>query len=243
MSQAMQLPQQIPKQEKLPAQPKQRDQHDDENWLFAASILGSLAGAFTRNHATNALAAFSGAMQGYQEGSKQKFDQNMKTWEAENKAVQETNKQAMDEYRDILQNRKLSMDQMSVAMRLAGEKHDDQAAIQAAQTKNSLVMAQFYDKRNEAALRMQQASDNLLEKRDETNRRENNKMAIAQMRALGVTPGQEGALIDAIGTYKQAPITGPRGAAIMNLVQEQHPDYDIRKWFDEKARATIPAAT
>src|SRR5229473_6830059 len=167
MSQAMQPPPQIPKQEKPPAQPKGRDQHDDENWLFAASILGSLAGAFTRNHATNALAAFSGAMQGYQEGSKQKFDQNMKTWEAENKAVQETNKQAMDEYRDILQNRKWSMDQMSVAMRLAGEKYDDQAAIQAAQTKNSLVMAQFYDKRNEAALRMQQASDNLLEKRDE----------------------------------------------------------------------------
>jgi hypothetical protein len=166
LSQAMQSPPQIPKQDKPPDRPKQRDQHDDENWLFAASILGSLAGAFTRNHATNALAAFSGAMQGYQEGSKQKFDQNMKIWEAENKAVQETNKQAMDEYRDILQNRKLSMDQMSVAMRLAGEKYDDQAAVQAAKTKNSLVMAQWYDKRAEAAMKMQQSSDALIERRD-----------------------------------------------------------------------------
>jgi hypothetical protein len=241
LSQAMQSPPQIPKQDKPPDRPKQRDQHDDENWLFAASILGSLAGAFTRNHATNALAAFSGAMQGYQEGSKQKFDQNMKIWEAENKAVQETNKQAMDEYRDILQNRKLSMDQMSVAMRLAGEKYDDQAAVQAAKTKNSLVMAQFYDKRYEAALKMQQSADSLLEKRDEATRRENNKMAIAQMRALGVTPGQEGALIDAIGQYKQPPITGPRGAAIMNLVQEKYQDYDVKEWFDKKQRSTTDA--
>jgi len=72
--------------------------------------------------------------------------------------------------------------------------------------------------------------------------RERTQMAVAQMRALGVVPGQENALVDAIGQYKQAPITGTRGSAIMNLVQQKYPDYDIKSWFDQKARATIPAS-
>ena len=232
---------QPPKQEKPPETPKRQNQHDDETWLFASALLGSLAGAFTRRHQTNALAAFSGAMEGYQEGSKQKFDQNMKIWEAENKKALETNKQAMDEYKEILQNRKFSIDQMSVAMQLAGQKYDDQAAITAAKTKNSLVMAQFFDKRVQSAEQMETSANRLSQSYELAQQREQNKMAIAQMRALGVTPGQENAMIDAIGTYKQAPISGPRGVAIMNLVQQQYPDYDIKEWFDKKYRATIPA--
>jgi hypothetical protein len=233
---------QPPRQEKPPEPPKRQNQHDDETWLFASALLGSLAGAFTRRHQTNALAAFSGAMEGYQEGSKQKFDQNMKIWEVENRKALETNKQAMDEYKEILQNRKFSIDQMSIAMQLAGQKYDDQAAITAAKTKNSLVMAQFFDKRAQSAEQMETSANRLSQSYDLAQQREQNKMAIAQMRALGVTPGQENAMIDAIGTYKQAPIGGARGVAIMNLVQQQYPDYDIKEWFDKKARSTIEAS-
>src|SRR6266436_975251 len=242
IAQAQQPLPQPPKQQQPPATPQRQSQHDDENWLFASALLGSLAGAFTRRHQTNALAAFSGAMEGYQEGSKQKFDQNMKIWEAENKRALETNKQAMDEYRNVLENGKLTIDQMSVAMQLAGQKYDDKAAITAAKTKNSLVMAQFFDKRAQPAEQMETSSNRLSQSYELAQQREQNKMAIAQMRALGVTPGQENAMIDAIGTYKQAPISGPRGVAIMNLVQQQYPDYDIGTWFDKKARATIPAS-
>src|SRR5215813_6421772 len=70
-----------------PPVPRGTNQHDDETWLFAAGMTGAL----TRNHASNALAAFSGAVQGYQEGSRQKFEQNMEIWNAENKKVIETN--------------------------------------------------------------------------------------------------------------------------------------------------------
>src|SRR5258708_7814310 len=77
------IPQPLKTKESPPA-PQRQNQHDDENWLFAAGLLGSLAGALTRNHATNALGAFSGALQGYQEGSRQKFDENMQIWNAEN---------------------------------------------------------------------------------------------------------------------------------------------------------------
>src|SRR6266853_1385982 len=162
---------QPPKQERPPEVPKRQNQHDDETWLFASALLGSLSGAFTRRHQTNALAAFSGAMEGYQEGSKQKFDQNMRIWEAENKKALETNKQAMDEYKEILQNRKFSIEQMSVAMQITGQKYDDQAAITAAKTKNSLVMAQFFDQRAKAAETAKIASDRLLDQERRANER------------------------------------------------------------------------
>src|SRR5712691_9723011 len=230
-----------PKQEKPPEVPKRQNQHDDETWLFASALLGSLAGAFTRRHQTNALAAFSGAMEGYQEGSKQKFDQNMKIWEAENKKVQETNKEAMDEYKEILQNRKFSIDQMSVAMQLAGQKYDDQAAITAAKTKNRLVMAQFFDKRAQAAETMQKSSDALLEKREEAQMRQQTQLAAAQLRAIGVTPGQANDYVKGIAAYDIAPPTGARGAAIMNLVKQENPDYDQKIWADKLIRAKIPA--
>ena len=233
---------QPPKTKESPPAPQRQNQHDDENWLFAAGLLGSLAGALTRNHATNALAAFSGALQGYQEGSKQKFDENMQIWNAENKRAQEASQNALAEYRAILENRKLSMEQMSVELQVAAAKHDDRAMQTAAKTKNELVIAQLYDKHEQALTQVQTTHDRLSQSYELAQQRQQQQMAIAQMRALGVTPGQENALIDAIGQYRQAPISGPRGAAIMNLVQTQYPDYDIKKWFDEKARSTIPAS-
>jgi len=230
------------KTQKPPEPPKRQNQHDDENWLFASALLGSLAGALTRNHQTNALAAFTGAMTGYQEGSRQKFDQNMEIWKAENQKAIESNKQALDEYRAILENTKLTNDQMSVALQVAGSKYEDKAMVTAAKTKNELLIAQLHDKRAQAMEQMSTSADRLTFQYDQMKTREQTQLAVAQMRALGVTPGQENALIDAIGTYKQAPIGGPRGAAIMNLVQQAHPDYDIAKWYDQKARATIAAS-
>ena len=233
---------QPPKSRESPPAPQRNNQHDDESWLMAAGLLGALAGAFTRNHATNALAAFSGALSGYQEGSKQKFDENMQIWNAENRRAQEASQNALADYRAILENRKLTTDQMSVELQLAAAKHDDKAMATAARTKNELVIAQLHDKHEQALVQSQTAADRLTFQYEQMQRKEQTQMAVAQMRALGVQPGQENALVDAIGQYKQAPITGARGSAIMNLVQQKYPDYDIKSWFDQKARATIPAS-
>jgi hypothetical protein len=231
-----------PKTKESPPAPQRQNQHDDENWLFAAGLLGSLAGALTRNHATNALAAFSGALQGYQEGSREKFDQNMKIWEAENKRAQEASQNALAEYRAILENRKLSMEQMSVELQLAAAKHDDRAMQTAAKTKNELVIAQLYDKHEQALTQVQTTHDRLSQSYELAQQRQQQQMAIAQMRALGVKPGEENALIQCIGEYRCRPITGARGAAIMNLVTEHFPDYDVKVGLDKFARATIGAS-
>src|SRR5215467_14640655 len=57
------LPQAL-QQQAPPPPPKRNDPGTDETWLAAVGVLGAIAGGFTRNHATNALAAMTGAMEG-----------------------------------------------------------------------------------------------------------------------------------------------------------------------------------
>jgi hypothetical protein len=181
-----------PKTKESPPAPQRQNQHDDENWLFAAGLLGSLAGALTRNHATNALAAFSGALQGYQEGSREKFDQNMQIWNAENKRAQEASQNALAEYRAILENRKLSLEQMSVELQIAAKKHEDKAMDTAAKTKNWLVIAQLHDKHEQALEQLQQTHDRLSQANEAMQQRERlareanqSRIEAARLRASG----------------------------------------------------------
>jgi hypothetical protein len=219
------------------------DNKNAENWLFAASLLGSLAGAFTRNHVTVALGAFQGAMEGYAQGNRQKFDQDMKTWEAENKRIQEDNKNRLDRYREILENRKLSRDQMSVHLQLAAMEFDDQAMATAARSKNDITMAQLHDKQAEAALRMQNSVDTFQLKQAELERKERADLLKAQMRAtgFGTSPDQMQATIDAIGRGDRAPIRGRAGVAIMEEVSRQYPDYNENTFAEKRYRQLIAA--
>src|SRR5215471_12651122 len=159
---AQPLPQ-PPTPQKPPPPPSKGEMQADEQWLLVAGVLGALAGGLTRNHATNALAAMSGALSGYQEGSKQKFDQGMKTWEAENQRIIETNKAASDEYNAILNNRRLTMDQMAMQLQLAAARYKDDAAMRMAQTKDFVTLAQMDEKRSELGAKMMEWSARITE--------------------------------------------------------------------------------
>ncbi len=161
-----------PAQKAPPDVPQRRSKNEDEDWLQASMILGALAGGFTRRHMTNALAAMQGSIEGYNEGSRQKFDQNMKIWEAENKKTIESNKQAMDHYRDILENRKLNMDQMSVELQIAAATYDDKAMAEAARSKNTLVIAQLYDKQAQSLSQFEKSATSLAKQHADAKQRE-----------------------------------------------------------------------
>lgn len=196
---AQPLPQ-PPQMQQPPAAPHRIDQQESENWVMASGLLGALAGALTRRHQTNALAAFTGAMQGYQEGSREKFDQNMKVWEAENKRVIETNQNALAHYRQILETRNQNMEQMSVALQMAAAQYDDQAMATAAKTKNSLVIAQLYDKQAKTLGDMRESSQKITMGLQQQREAEWKKQADAWINS---DKGQ--ATIQAMRSYQIAP--------------------------------------
>ncbi len=231
-----QLEQQPPKAQQPPPTPQRQNQHDDENWLFAASLLGALAGGLTRRHMTNALGAFSGAMEGYQEGSRQKFDQNLKIWEAENKKIQETNKAAMDEYRSVLENTKLSQDQMSIALQLAAAKYDDKAMAESAKTKNFFQIAQHYDKEAQALEQLDRSHKSLSESRAAATAREQEQQAIQFV-------ASNRPMVDAILRYERPPPpVNPRGGlqgavdrAVTAAIYAENPNFEFGKWARDNA--------
>ena len=231
----------------LPARPHLResppapqvDTESAQSWIMASMILGALAGAFTRNHVTNALGAMQGALDGYAAGSQTKFNDNMKIWEAENKRAIEANENALTDYREIMEDRKLTIEQKSVELQLAAQQHQDQAMATAARAKNELTIAQLYDKQAQSQEKLKSDGAKIAERKDEFQQRQ----AVAQMRALGYDPKKADAFVDQIGNYQLPPIPGARGAAIMQLVAEKYPNYDAKKYRAEAAAQTAESRT
>src|SRR5215469_14388435 len=140
---------QPPQQQQLPQAPQRNDPAADEQWLSIAMVLGAIGGGLTRRHTTNALAAMTGALEGYNEGSRQKFDQNLKIWDAESKRILETNKQANEDYRRILESRQLAFEQKAQELQLTAAKYDDRAALQLLQMGNQQKLGDLIIKREQ----------------------------------------------------------------------------------------------
>src|SRR5262245_28583945 len=225
-----QVPQRVP----MPAAPRRGNEPGaDEQWLMVAGLLGALAGAFTRNHLTNGLAAMTGALQGYQEGSQQKFQNNLKIWDAESKNAIETNRAATEDYRLTLENIKLTNDQMFKELEIKSMQYKDEAMAQAARTKNELSVAQLYD--HEVTQRQQ------LEYLHERLRGQHSlwrqEQYEAQARAYANSP--EGLRrAQAIANYQLAPLPttqrtgyeGARNVALMDKVLEINGQYKATQY-------------
>jgi len=114
-------------------------------WMSLAATFGALAGAFSRQHATTALNAFGGAMQGWAQGNMVKFKQDYQTWKANADAARINNEKEMEEYRAVMENKRLNIDQMMTEVQMIGAKYHNQIAISAAQQKNLTQLAQLVD--------------------------------------------------------------------------------------------------
>jgi hypothetical protein len=142
------LPRQ-PRMERTSAPPSANIGNDAMMWLAAATALGGIAGAMTRRHSTNALAAFTGTLEGLKEGNQQKFENNYKTWEASARAVQQNNDAELAEYKAALENRQLDERQRSFEIQIVANKYRNQfmagVAQHAAQSGDFPMVAAAFD--------------------------------------------------------------------------------------------------
>lgn len=233
----------VPTLQKPPPAPKRNDADADQQWLMIAGILGSIAGGLTRNHVSNALAAFGGALEGFNEGSKQKFDQNMKIWDAENKNIKETNDASLARYKEILESNKLNVEQKRTELEIEAKRWDDKAMAAAARTKNDLAIAQAYDYKARLSGQLYEQTEKLQQQTIQFQQKQQTELMKAQMRAVGINtndPSAMQAYITAIGEYRMAAPPGARGAAIRAEVARQFPNYREEE-FVKRRRAALSA--
>jgi hypothetical protein len=138
-----------PQFERASAPPSANIGNDAALWLAAATALGGIAGAMTRRGTTNALAAFTGTLEGLKEGNQQKFENNYKIWEAQARQVQQNNDAELTEYKAALENRQLDERQRSIQIQIIANKYRNQfmagVAQHAAQTGDFPMVAAAFD--------------------------------------------------------------------------------------------------
>jgi hypothetical protein len=152
---------QPPAQRQPPKPPTMEDAQNQDGkqaWLTAAMFLGALGGALTRRPLTNSLAAFTGIVEGFNEGNKQQFDTSMKTWEAENKRFMEESEQQNKAYDRILKARDLDAEQKRTMLQLESMRYKDEAMGMASQLQNDEHIAKLYDERLKYLDQFQKAS-------------------------------------------------------------------------------------
>lgn len=168
-----------PHAEKISEPPKSTMGDDASQWLAAATVMGAIAGAMTRRHTTNALAAFTGVLEGAKEGNQAKFEQNVKAWEMHTKQVTANNKTMLDEYQAVIDDKKLSIDAKMQAAQLVAQKYHDQMGFQLASQKEYVSFMQMYDRRKDAHDRFDLASERLHETKQHNRAMEENAKGAA----------------------------------------------------------------
>jgi hypothetical protein len=163
---------QMPDQKQLgpPPDAKQFQQNSIE-FASAMAVLGAVAGRFTRQPGGAALGAFAAAVNGWQTGNLQAYEEANKKWEEQTKQTIANNKMEMDKYKQILQNRQINIDeQMSQIQLVATQFHNDMM-YQAAASKNYTMATSIYEKTvaqaekaKESAAKIQEVHEQGIEK-------------------------------------------------------------------------------
>jgi hypothetical protein len=147
-------------------------------WLAAATVLGGIAGAMTRRHATNALAAFTGALQGVKEGNQIKFQQDSQKWEQENKAAYQNWKMAHDSYMETLEDKRLDQEMKMKMIDLKARQFSDDAMIAQASSGELFRIAALEDARAREVQKAMQAKATLDEARRHHGEQEKNAAGV-----------------------------------------------------------------
>lgn len=131
--------------------------------FFAAmSVLGALAGRFTRQGGTAALNAFSASIKGWQQGNLQAYEDATKQWQGNMEATLHNNQIEIQKYQEIMADKKANIDQMMAAMNIVAGEHQNKIMFDATLSKNYTMAFQAVDKMQTAQDKANAATDKLL---------------------------------------------------------------------------------
>lgn len=192
---------QPPQPQRMPQAPKPPG---PEQALFgfatAMLLLGALSSKYTRMSSGAALSSFNGALQGWQAGNLQAYEEKSKEWEANTKATIQNNKQETEQYKQIMENRKLNIDQQMDQIKVTAAQYQDKMMFEAANAKNYTLVAQIWEKKNEAGAKLQLQSQKLLDDREKQKQKNEQTaqywLSPEGQQRLALPEGQPGALTE-----------------------------------------------
>ena len=133
--------------EKLKDAPKPEDyQKGSMEFASSMALVGAVFGRFSRAGGTGALNAFTGALKGWHDGNMEAYANKQKEWEENTKKTLANNQMEIEKYREIIENKKLNIDQMSAAITIAAAPYQNKLMFDYGQEKNINGVLNLYDK-------------------------------------------------------------------------------------------------
>ena len=149
--------------EKLKDAPKPEDyQKGSMEFASSMALVGAVFGRFSRRGGTAALNAFSGALKGWHEGNMEAYGNAQKEWEANTKKTLENNQMEIEKYKEIIENKKLNIDQMAAGLTLAAQPFQNKLMFDYAQEKNINGALNLYDKMTAIQERATKSAETML---------------------------------------------------------------------------------
>jgi hypothetical protein len=135
--------------------------------LFATGVSGA-----ARGDARVGLAAFTGAMQGWQAGDKERADRHFADWEAHTTTALEKWKAERQTYQDIMEAANLSLDQKMKLVQLAALREDNKVMADVAEKKDLESLIGFLGQQQTHADNLLNARIKIADSREQFNRRQ-----------------------------------------------------------------------
>lgn len=157
-----------------PAPDQQQFQKDSQGWMTAITALSALVGSRGRARGTGALKAFAAGMNGIQKGNQQAFEDSYKTWRANTDAMMDENKQEMEKYNAILNNRDLTEQEAFNEIKMVGFEHENKLMMDA---KDFEQAAAIYESQVKAQASATAYVDKMAAKKEEMDKQQDEKDA------------------------------------------------------------------
>ena len=141
----------VPSFEKIKREPNPEDYHKySMEFASAAAVLGAIAGRWTRAGGTASLNAFAGALNGWQKGNVQAYEEASKQWEQASKKTIDNNNIELQKYKAILEDRKMNIDEKLQGLTVAGYENQNSVIVGMGKDGNFNGIAQAVDKMGQA---------------------------------------------------------------------------------------------
>jgi len=118
-------------------------------WGGAMAMIGALAAKGARASGTQAMAAFNGALKGWQEGNLEAYMNSYEKWKNESERTIQNNRQMLERYRLVLEDNRMNIDQQMAAIQQVAVEHHDATAFRLAKERNFTAIAGLYDRLDE----------------------------------------------------------------------------------------------
>lgn len=204
---------------------------DFGSMLLAMAAIG---GAASKGNWLGVSSALNGSMQGYLDGRHELADKDYKDYQTKFQAAVQKDNQALKEYQNVLQNRKLSLGEMFTQFQIVGAKYDQQDAVMAARQKNLDAMWKAVESRRGALERLQmqhETLDSRLQQSRESNetRKEIARMAHPEAQSSGGGfQGKNGEIMAALAEKGVSLPAGFRSKqqqlGLLNALSERNPN-------------------